>query len=143
MQAKAQDGKTRKMRTAMRTTLAIMFGAASPRRARLGGAGRERLDLRWLLPAAAKRAEPEGKRVDAAPLDSTAEAVRAAAAAIALVAPASARASAFGRPVRIAVGDLRVAAILRAALTETQKTRVTDRLVEIVVEPSRPAAAPV
>jgi hypothetical protein len=50
--------------------------------------------------------------------------------------PASIRASLSGVGVRVTVPDERMASVFRAALTETQRRRVTDRLIEIVVEPA-------
>jgi hypothetical protein len=47
--------------------------------------------------------------------------------------PASIRASLSGVGVRVTVPDEKTAAIFRAALAETQRRRVTDRLIEIVV----------
>jgi hypothetical protein len=47
---------------------------------------------------------------------------------------ASMRACFTGTEVRVTVPDDRTAAILRAALTETARSRATDRLVRIVVD---------
>ena len=53
--------------------------------------------------------------------------------------PAALRTATSGRALTVGVPDPRVARIFRAALLEMQKTRRTDRLVEIVVsEDSRP-----
>jgi len=56
--------------------------------------------------------------------------------------PATVRTSTNGKALTVVVPDLRVAEIFRAALLEMQKTRCTDRLVDIVVavEPGSPAA---
>jgi hypothetical protein len=47
--------------------------------------------------------------------------------------PATLRSAANGRPVRVTVPSARVGEIFRAALAEMQKTRTTDRLIEIVI----------
>lgn len=56
------------------------------------------------------------------------------------LAPATLRTSTNGRALTIVVPDARVAAIFRAALAEMQKSRGTDRLIDIVVaqEPAAP-----
>ena len=52
--------------------------------------------------------------------------------------PATIRTATSGKAQTIAVGDERIARIFRAALDEMQKTRTTDRLVDVVVA-SEPA----
>ncbi len=47
--------------------------------------------------------------------------------------PATVRTAANGKSLKVEVADERVARIFRAALEEMQKTRTTDRLVDIVV----------
>ena len=56
--------------------------------------------------------------------------------------PATVRTATNGKALTVVVPDLRVAEIFRAALLEMQKTRCTDRLVDIVVavEPASPTA---
>jgi hypothetical protein len=54
--------------------------------------------------------------------------------AIDRVGPATVRAGAYGIEVCVQAPDEAVAAVLRAALTETARRRGTDRLVRIVVE---------
>jgi hypothetical protein len=56
--------------------------------------------------------------------------------------PATMRTATNGKALTVVVPDLRVAEIFRAALREMQKTRCTDRLVDIVValETAAPAA---
>jgi hypothetical protein len=54
--------------------------------------------------------------------------------------PATIRTATNGKSVKIEVADETVARIFRAALGEMQKTRSTDRLVDIVV--AEPRAAP-
>jgi hypothetical protein len=48
--------------------------------------------------------------------------------------PATLRTVANGKPLTVAVPDARTGEIFRAALREMQKTRLTDRLIEIVVD---------
>ncbi len=47
--------------------------------------------------------------------------------------PATVRTATNGKSLKVEVADERVAQIFRAALEEMQKTRSTDRLVDIVV----------
>jgi hypothetical protein len=47
--------------------------------------------------------------------------------------PATLRTVANGRPLSVTVPDEQVGAIFRAALAEMQKTRTTDRLIDIVI----------
>ncbi len=47
--------------------------------------------------------------------------------------PATLRTVSLGKPLTVVVPDARIGAIFRAALAETQKTRLTDRLIDIVV----------
>jgi hypothetical protein len=47
--------------------------------------------------------------------------------------PATLRTVANGRPLSVTVPDEQVGAIFRAALAEMQKTRLTDRLIDIVI----------
>lgn len=54
--------------------------------------------------------------------------------------PATLRTATNGKALTVSVPDRRVAEIFRAALLEMQKTRSTDRLVDIVVETGIPAA---
>ncbi len=60
--------------------------------------------------------------------------------------PATLRTVSIGKPLTVVVPDARIGEIFRAALAVTQKTRLTDRLIDIVVadaadaEPSRTSA---
>jgi hypothetical protein len=54
--------------------------------------------------------------------------------------PATLRTVANGRPLSVTVPDEQVGAIFRAALAEMQKTRTTDRLIDIVIAGGRPDA---
>jgi hypothetical protein len=54
--------------------------------------------------------------------------------------PATLRTVANGRPLRVTVPDEQVRAIFRAALAEMQKTRTTDRLIDIVIADGTPDA---
>ena len=56
------------------------------------------------------------------------------------LAPATLRTSTSGRALTITVPDPGIAAIFRAALSEMQKARGTDRLVKIVVSEGSKAA---
>lgn len=47
--------------------------------------------------------------------------------------PATIRTATNGRALTVAVADERIARIFRAALGEMQKTRATDRLIDVVV----------
>jgi hypothetical protein len=47
--------------------------------------------------------------------------------------PATLRTVANGKPLTVAVPDARIGEIFRAALGEMQKTRATDRLIDIVI----------
>ncbi len=48
--------------------------------------------------------------------------------------PATLRTVAHGKPLTVTVPDARIGEIFRAALAEMQKTRLTDRLIAIVVD---------
>ena len=60
--------------------------------------------------------------------------VRIAVLAIESLGRASMRAALSGLEVRVAVPDEAIAAIFRAAFAETGRTRVTDRLIKVVVD---------
>ena len=62
------------------------------------------------------------------------DAVRIAVLAIESLGRASMRACFTGTEVRVAVPDALTAAIFRAAIAETSRTRATDRLIRIVVD---------
>jgi len=47
--------------------------------------------------------------------------------------PATLRTVANGKPLKVTVPDARIGDIFRAALAEMQKTRATDRLIDIVI----------
>lgn len=47
--------------------------------------------------------------------------------------PATLRTVANGRPLTVTVPDAHIGAIFRAALAEMQKTRTTDRLIDVVI----------
>src|SRR5260221_8233157 len=48
--------------------------------------------------------------------------------------PATLRTVAHGKPLTVTVPDARIGEIFRAALAEMQKTRLTDRLIALVVD---------
>jgi hypothetical protein len=54
--------------------------------------------------------------------------------------PATLRTVANGRPLSVTVPNAQVGAIFRAALAEMQKTRTTDRLIDIVIADGTPDA---
>lgn len=54
--------------------------------------------------------------------------------------PATVRTATNGKALTVAVPDARTAEIFRAALSEMQKTRCTDRLVDVVVTDERISA---
>src|SRR5262245_32446789 len=70
------------------------------------------------------------------PLPGAAAGVQVALIAMAVdrLGPAAIRACCSGVGVRVAVPDEATATMFRAALAETQRRRVTDRLIEVVVE---------
>ena len=53
--------------------------------------------------------------------------------ALNILAPALSRATTTGKKVTVTVPDRRIGEIFRAALTQSQQTRATDRLIDIVV----------
>ena len=55
--------------------------------------------------------------------------------------PATLRTVAHGKPLTVKVPDARTGEIFRAALAEMQKTRLTDRLIAIVVDEAADATA--
>ena len=89
--------------------------------------GRERR-LKHDLPPARPLAEPVTATAPAP------DAVRIAVLAVDSLGPASMRASFTGKEVRVAVPDAATAAIFRAAIAETSRTRSTDRLIRIVID---------
>ncbi|HEV2546590.1 MAG TPA: hypothetical protein VGU20_04585 [Stellaceae bacterium] len=60
--------------------------------------------------------------------------------AVSRLGPATLRTVANGRPLSVTVPDEQVGAIFRAALNEMQKTRTTDRLIDIVIAGGTPDA---
>ena len=68
------------------------------------------------------------------PVVPAADPVRIAVLAVDRLAPASLRASFTGKEVRVTVPDATTAAIFEAAISETGRTRSTDRLIRIVVD---------
>ena len=99
--------------------------AAAGRRLRRG---REKRARRWFGEPPILPAEPAaGDLIQPDP-------VRIAVLAMESVGRASMRASFTGVEVEVAVPDVQTAAIFRAALAETTRTRPTDRLVRVVVD---------
>jgi hypothetical protein len=75
-----------------------------------------------------------GPAAVAAPAPAQPDPVRIAVLALESVGRASMRASFTGTEVKVAVPDDATAAIFRAALAETTRTRPTDRLVRVIVD---------
>jgi hypothetical protein len=75
-----------------------------------------------------------GRPVSVAPAPTPPDPVRIAVLAMESLGRASMRASFTGVEVKVAVPDDTTAAIFRAALSETTRTRPTDRLVRVVVD---------
>ncbi len=94
------------------------------RRIRRGREGRRKHDLPPVRPLIAPLPETPPS------LDP----VRIAVLALDALGPASMRASYSGKEVRVAVPDTTIAAIFQAALSQTARTRSTDRLIRIVVD---------
>jgi len=112
----------RKFRTAVKHGLTRFVGAARPRRFKLQRSGRRVAnDTVATLAVPALEAGSE--------LDPVALTVLA----INRLGPAMMRAVVYGRPLVVTVPDARTGEIFRAALAETQQTRCTDRLIDIVV----------
>ena len=117
MQPLAPD---RRLRAAMKHGLIRLFSAARPRRrTTLTRRGRRRVAA---LPAAA---------VD--PVALTVLAVNR-------LGPATLRTVANGKPQTVKVPDARTGEIFRAALAQMQRTRLTDRLIDIVIADEAPDA---
>ncbi|MGO8914551.1 MAG: hypothetical protein ACLQJR_01425 [Stellaceae bacterium] len=77
-----------------------------------------------------------GRPVISAPLPDTPLAIDPVALTVLAVnrlGPATLRTVANGRPLTVTVPDARIGEIFRAALAEMQKTRSTDRLIDIVI----------
>jgi hypothetical protein len=53
--------------------------------------------------------------------------------ALNILGPALSRATTTGKKVTVSVPDARTGAIFRAALAQSQQTRATDRLIDIVI----------
>jgi hypothetical protein len=61
--------------------------------------------------------------------------------ALNILAPALSRATTTGKKVTVTVPDAQTGAIFRAALKQSQQTRATDRLIDIVMADEEPAPA--
>jgi hypothetical protein len=86
----------------------------------------------WLVPGPATNSTPADRDGLSAPAQP--DPVRIAVLAMENLGRASMRASFTGVEVRVAVPDDATAAIFRAALSETTRTRPTDRMVRVVVD---------
>jgi hypothetical protein len=68
-----------------------------------------------------------------APLTESIDPVALTVLAVNRLGPATLRTVANGKPLTVTVPDARVGEIFRAALAEMQKTRTTDRLIDVVI----------
>lgn len=118
MQFLAQD---RRFRTAVKHGWTRFISAARPRR---------RLAKRWhSFGSEHGPRAPAAAAAPAAAIDPVALTVLA----VNRLGPATLRTVANGRPLTVTVPDARTGEIFRAALAEMQKTRLTDRLIAIVI----------
>ena len=108
----------RRLRSAMKHGLIRLFSAARPRRR---------------LIARRRRAH---RPAPAAAVDPVALTVLA----VNRLGPATLRTVANGRPQTVRVPDARTGEIFRAALAQMQQTRLTDRLIDIVIADEAPDA---
>lgn len=113
----------RRLRNAVKHGWARLFGAARRRRP---FSLRQRMRRRSFFGSAL----PQTAAVPAPAIDPVALTVLA----VNCLAPATLRTVAIGKPLTVTVPDARIGAIFRAALAETQKTRLTDRLIAIAVD---------
>jgi hypothetical protein len=115
----------RRLRNAVKHGWARLLGAAQPRR-------------RFTLRGRTARANLIGSGAPAsAPPPASALAIDPVALTVLAVnrlAPATLRTVAIGKPLTVTVPNARIGEIFRAALAETQKTRLTDRLIAIAVD---------
>ena len=109
----------RRLRSAVKHGWSRLVSAARPRY-RVAAPARERH-----FPVIAGGAPPAQRAVDLVALTIM---------AVNRLGPATLRTVAHGKPLTVRVPDQRTGEIFRAALTEMQKTRLTDRLIAIVVD---------
>jgi len=148
--ADIQDLGTRSTETSLTMTrrLASMLQAAKPRRRAKGGQRSRiwKLLRRGQAPVTNQKAvsvPPQALPVQAAtvlPSPVSSQEIDLTVMVMNQLGPASFRAAASGKPVKLVAPDPRTADLFRAALAVTQKNRTTDRLIEVVVEEERSAA---
>lgn len=114
MQLLARD---RRFRTAMKQGWTRLISATRPRNRLSFRRRRRHLTIHAPLPETATAIDPVALTV----------------LAVNRLGPATLRTVANGRPLTVTVPDARVGEIFRAALAEMQKTRTTDRLIDIVI----------
>ena len=113
----------RRLRNAVKHGWARLFISARPRRR---FSLRQRMGRAPLIGSGA----PQYASAPAPAVDPVALTVLA----VNCLAPATLRTVAIGKPLTVTVPDARIGEIFRAALAETQKTRLTDRLIAIAVD---------
>ena len=116
MQPLAPD---RRLRVAMKHGLIRLISAARPRRRRVG---RYRVAHAIGVPVA------------------TVDPVALTVLAVNRLGPATLRTVANGKPQTVTVPDARTGEIFRAALAQMQKTRLTDRLIDVIIADEAPDA---
>lgn len=112
----------RRLRSAVKHGWSRLISAARPRH-RVAQARERHLPL--IATSAAGAMPPPGRAVDLVALTIL---------AVNRLGPATLRTVAHGKPLTVTVPDARIGDIFRAALAEMQKTRLTDRLIAIVVD---------
>lgn len=119
------------IRSAIKATFVKLIGTTLPRRRTHDGRRRPSQALFRRQPAAHLSAMPVEPT---APPSPSPDIVALTILAANRLGPACIRASATGRTLRLAVPDAQTASIFDAALAQMRKNRVTDRLVEVVVD---------
>src|SRR6266851_1081678 len=113
----------RRLRSAVKHGWTRLVSAARPRY-RVAARARER-HFPMLATSTGGTMPPAGLSVDLVALTIM---------AVNRLGPATLRTVAHGKPLTVTVPDARIGEIFRAALAEMQKTRLTDRLIAIVVD---------
>jgi len=122
------------IRSAIKATFVKLIGTTLPRRRTHDGRRRPSQALFRRQPAAHLSAMPVEPMTPPAPPSPSPDIVALTILAANRLGPACIRASATGRTLRLAVPDAQTASIFDAALAQMRKNRVTDRLVEVVVD---------
>ncbi len=113
----------RRLRSAVKHGWTRLVSAARPRY-RVAARARER-HFPILAASTGSTMSPAGLSIDLVALTIM---------AVNRLGPATLRTVAHGKPLTVTVPDARIGEIFRAALAEMQKTRLTDRLIAIVVD---------